>query len=290
MASFIFDGPNKIIQLGDNTVQFSAPTIYSEWKRWIQQGDNTKYEPAFDLAVGGNPLGGNVNLGSYYFLQNGWKIRPWNNDHTLIIEGNLFPVPDDAGLFIATVDPHNVLIAMRTSSLTQQVLIEQSDPIDEVYLADAVWNKDISGISTANYAGTVLKQSGVDAAQAASQTAAAVTAAQNAETAAEAAETAAQANQTDIQAAKASADAAKTAAEAAETASTNNAAEITAAKLAAQAAETAALAAQTAAEAAESAATDNGVDIANVLAAAQAAEAAADAAKKAANLAAALSA
>lgn len=262
MATFEFDGVNKIIQLGTNTVQFSASTVYSEWKRWVSQSDNTKYEPAFDLSVGGNPLGGNISLGSYYFLTNGWKIRPWDADHTLVIEGNLFPVPDDAGLFLPTVNPNNVLIAMRTSSLTQQVLIEQANAIDEEVLADAVWNKDVSGISTANYAGTVLKQSGADAAQAASQTAAAVTAAQNAETAAQAAETAALANQADI----------------------------VAAKLAAQAAESAALAAELAATAAETAALANAADTAAARAAAEAAETAAEAARKAANLAAALSA
>ncbi len=290
MASFEFDGVTKIIRLGVGTVQFSASTVYSEWKRWATQGDNTKFEPAFDLAVGGNPLGGNILLGSYYFLQNGWKIRPWNADHTLVIEGNLFPVPDDAGLFVSTVDPFNVLIAMRTSSLTQQVLVEQANAINEEVLADAVWNKDVSGITAPDYAGTVLQQSGVDAAQAAAQTSAAVTAAENAETAAQAAESAALANQTDIQAAKTSADDAKLAAESAETAALSNASEINLAKLASQAAETAAQAAETAAIAARDAAQGNTTDIAGVLAVAQAAETAALAAKQAANLAAALSA
>lgn len=290
MASFTFDGINKIIECDPGTVQFSAPTIYSEWKRWVSQGDNTKYEPAFDLSVGGNPLGGSVSLGSYYFLTNGWKIRPQDADHTLVVEGNLFPVPDDAGLFLPTVGQRNVLIAMRTSSLTQQLLVEQANAINEDTLADAVWNKDVSGINTTNYAGTVLKETGQDAAQAASQTAAAVSAAQAAETAAQAAETAAQANQSDIQAAKTSADDAKTAAEAAETAALSNASEINLAKLAAQAAETAAQAAETAALAARDAAQGNSADISSVLAAAQAAETAALAAKKAASLAAALSA
>jgi len=253
--AFTFDGPNKIIECDPGTDQFSASTIYSAWKRWAQQGDNAKYQRAFEDSVGANPLGGNVLLGSYYFITNGWKIRPQDTDHTLILEGNLFPVPDTAGIFIPTVSPRNVIIAMRTSSLTQQLLIEQANPVDEVQLANAVWDKDVSGINTANYAGTVLKQSGADAAQAASQTAAAVTAAQNAETAALAAETAAlnadataAANAANILAAKAASEAAETAALAAEAAASAVAGDANAAAVAAQAAETAALAAKAAAE------------------------------------------
>ena len=297
--AFTFDGVNKIIQCNPGTDQFSASTIYSSWKRWVQQGDNAKYPRAFEDSVGSNPLGGSLLLGSYYFITNGWKIRPQNTDHTLILDGNLFPVPDTAGIFIPTIDPKNVIIAMRTSSLTQQLLIEQADPVDELALATAVWDKDVSAINTANYAGTVLKQSGTDAAQAASQTAAAVSAAQAAETAALAAETAATsadstaaANAANILAAKAAAEAAETAALAAETAASavagdaqTAATEATAAKVAAQAAQTAALAAETAALAA---ATPG--DIAPAVAAAQAAEAAAEAAKASADLAAALSA
>lgn len=253
--AFTFDGPNKIIQCDPGTVQFSSATVYSAWKRWAQESDNAKYQRAFEDSVGSNELGGGVLLGAYYFITNGWKIRPQDTDHTLVIEGNLFPVPDTAGIFLPTINPRNVIIAMRTSSLTQQLLVNQAGAIDEDLLAEKVWDKDISAIVTANYAGTVLKQSGTDAAQAASQTAAAVGAAQAAETAAQAAETAALANQADIQATKTSADAAlvaalaaETAAQAAETAAVANSSGVIDAKTAAEAAEVAALAAKAAAE------------------------------------------
>ena len=166
--AFTFDGLTKIIQCDVGTTQFSASSIYSDWKRWVTQGDNAKYVPAFDLSVGGNPLGGAVLLGAYYFLQNGWKIRPQDSDHTLIIEGNLFPVPDDAGLFLPTVSQRNVLIAMRTSSLTQQLVVEAEGggSVDANAVADAVWTKDISAVNTPGQAGTVLNEAETKAAEA----------------------------------------------------------------------------------------------------------------------------
>ena len=153
---FTFDGPNKLIILDPGTTQVSVSDIYSRWKDWASDVDNSKFVRAFEDSVGGNPLGGGVLLGAYYFLTNGWLIRPQEADHTLIVEGNLFPVPDTAGLFAPTVGSFNVLIAQRTSSLTQQVIVDPADAAAEI--ATAVWTEDLSGAQTLDTSGDMLKK------------------------------------------------------------------------------------------------------------------------------------
>ena len=120
---FTFDGPNKIISCALGTYSFSASGIYSRWKDWLQDDpERMRFEPAFSGSVGGESLGGGVFVGGYFFLQNGWSIRPMEQDHQLILSGNLFPIPDNAALFTSTLGDFQVIVGMRTSSLTQQVV------------------------------------------------------------------------------------------------------------------------------------------------------------------------
>jgi hypothetical protein len=156
--TFTFDGLNKLIVCDTGVTQFSASEVYSRWKEWTTIGDNLKFEQAFQNSIGGNPLGGGVLLGAYYFLTNGWKIRPQEADHTLIIEGNLFPFPDTAGLFVNTLGSFNVIIALRTSSLTQQVLISETNSLTASGIADAVWSEDLSTQQQLNTAGDIIKK------------------------------------------------------------------------------------------------------------------------------------
>ena len=142
-GDFTFDGPNNVISVSTGVVQFSAGELYSRWKQWCADGDNTKYAAAFANSVGGESLGGGVYVGGYYFLQNGWLIRPQEADHQLLVSGNLFPIPDTASLFTNTLGSYQVVVGMRTSSLTQQLVTEAT--VNASDIADAVWSEDISG-------------------------------------------------------------------------------------------------------------------------------------------------
>lgn len=115
-----FDGPNKLIILSATTT-LDAQEVYSRWKDWVTLSDNAKFEPAFSNSVGGNALGGGVNLGQYFFIQNGWQIRPQESAHTLTVTGNLFPIPDTASVYAPTLGDFNVQIIQSQSSLTQQL-------------------------------------------------------------------------------------------------------------------------------------------------------------------------
>lgn len=150
-GSFTFDGPSKIISCSLGTLTFSAAELYSRWKDWlVDDPARFRFEPAFSGSVGGEPLGGGVFVGGYFFLQNGWVVRPQEADHQLIVSGNLYPIPETANLFTSTLGDFQVIVGMRTSSLTQQVVTSSgggsgaSGPTAGE-IAEAVWAEDISG-------------------------------------------------------------------------------------------------------------------------------------------------
>jgi hypothetical protein len=79
------DGATKRIAL--DRAEIDAAEIWSEWVRW--HPTNTEWPLAFTL-VGGIPLGGGLFIPPYFFLLNGWRVRPMESNHNLTITGNLF--------------------------------------------------------------------------------------------------------------------------------------------------------------------------------------------------------
>lgn len=118
---YTFDGINKLIILNTGVTSFDVSDLYSRWKDWVLESDNSKFLPAFANSVGGDALGNGQFVGQYYFIQNGWQIRPQEADHSLNINGNLFPIPETADPFAPPLGNFNVKIRLNTSSLTQAV-------------------------------------------------------------------------------------------------------------------------------------------------------------------------
>ena len=79
------DGAAKRIILDSASV--SAARIWSAWVDWHEA--NQQWPLAFQL-VGGNALGGGLFIPPYFFLLNGWRVRPMESSHNLTITGNLF--------------------------------------------------------------------------------------------------------------------------------------------------------------------------------------------------------
>ena len=79
------DGATRRIILDSASV--SAAQIWSAWVDWHKA--NQQWPLAFQL-VGGNALGGGLFIPPYFFLMNGWRVRPMEASHNLLIEGNLF--------------------------------------------------------------------------------------------------------------------------------------------------------------------------------------------------------
>lgn len=100
-----FDTTAKRIVLDSATV--TAQSIYAAWVDWVATSDNAKYLPAF-RAVGGDDLGAGLSIPPYYFLQNGWRVRPMEANQTLTITGNLF-VDGGGDPVVSTLGSFNVL-------------------------------------------------------------------------------------------------------------------------------------------------------------------------------------
>ena len=79
------NGATKRIILDSASV--SAAQIWSAWVDWHEA--NQQWPLAFQL-VGGNALGGGLFIPPYFFLLNGWRVRPMEASHNLTITGNLF--------------------------------------------------------------------------------------------------------------------------------------------------------------------------------------------------------
>lgn len=85
--SYTFDGVNKLCILGVG-VTLDVKDMYSRWKDWVVLTDNSKFTP-FLSVVGGDPTVGANAIANYFFVLNGWKIRPYEASHTLTVDGIL---------------------------------------------------------------------------------------------------------------------------------------------------------------------------------------------------------
>ena len=117
--AIVFDPAQKRIVLDSASV--SAAEIFSRWEDWIAAGDNAKYLPAF-RQVGGDDLGGGLSIPAYFFLQNGWRVRPMEAHHTLTLNGNLF-TDDGTEPVVATIGSWRVLTRLIVPVQAQTVNI-----------------------------------------------------------------------------------------------------------------------------------------------------------------------
>jgi len=115
VAKVLFDGAVKVITVnyGEASIDVKQD-IYSEWKNWIAISANANFEQAI-RTVGGDETVESQYIAPYFFLLNGWKIRPYEGDHTLNINGNLY-VDGGGSPFVHTVGNFNVLINLTLSN------------------------------------------------------------------------------------------------------------------------------------------------------------------------------
>ena len=140
-----FDGTNKLIICTAGTTSLDVQEdIYSAWKDWVQTDDNAKYLQALAV-IGGDPITETISLGSTYFLENGWKIRPQESSHVLTVSGNLY-ARDGSSPFVVTLGNYNVMISMARSNLIDTVNTAGTGPLtaeQETQLADAALNSKL---------------------------------------------------------------------------------------------------------------------------------------------------
>ena len=137
-----FDASAKLITLTEAPVSGKVTLdvqidLFSDSKEdWKANLNLNKYKFLFRDTFGGQDLGGDLFAGAYYFMDNisGWRIKPYEADHELIVNGNLFGVDPSAPIFIPTTGEFTVLMRLNTSQLTQSVLsgsgVTEQDKID----------------------------------------------------------------------------------------------------------------------------------------------------------------
>lgn len=138
-----FDGATKRIVLDSAAV--SAAEIWSRWVDWHAAG-NTQWPLAFQL-VGGQALGGELFIPPYFFLLNGWRVRPMESSHNLTITGNLFV--DGGGVpVVSTLGTYQVNVNYTVPVQAQGIATSGSGyngltPTEIAAIADAVWSKTL---------------------------------------------------------------------------------------------------------------------------------------------------
>lgn len=131
-----FDGVNRLVRVNHGITALDVRAeMYSAWKRWVLEG-NANFPPAFSF-VGGEPLGGGRQAGTYFFLNNvaGWRIKPHEADHELTLVGNAYALDPNQSMFVPTDGAYTVAIRLETSSLAQAVEVAGSAGT----IASAVW-------------------------------------------------------------------------------------------------------------------------------------------------------
>jgi hypothetical protein len=102
-------------------------------------------------------------LGSTFFLENQWRIRPYEGDHTLTVDGNLY---DRLGAspYVSTLGAYNVFIISTVSDLVQTIDTSSNVAITNTDVqniaanaATLVWDKDKGEVVTANSMGEHVK-------------------------------------------------------------------------------------------------------------------------------------
>jgi len=126
-GDFTFDGAAKLIIVGDGVTSISVVDMYSRWKDWQQvvhlEGEsNAKWPLAFRY-VGGDPTQGQNYIIPYFFLQNGWRVRPYEGNHTLEVNGTL--LADGGGdPYASTVGAYNVRVQATVPLTAEAITVE----------------------------------------------------------------------------------------------------------------------------------------------------------------------
>lgn len=147
----VFDAREKLIYVSEGVTELNVTIdIYSAWKEWKINSPEaphpTAYPNAFSV-VGGDDITTTQKLGGTFFLENGWRLKPWPSQegYVLTIDGNLYTREAGGN---PVIPESNVTISLTRSNLIDVVVVEPVaatiSPADVATIADAVWNESLS--------------------------------------------------------------------------------------------------------------------------------------------------
>lgn len=147
-----FDGENRLILINYGVTTIDVQTdIYSAWKRWVGQIDNQKYPQALKV-IGGDPIDQTNIITPYYFLTNGWRVRPFEGNHSLTITGIIL-TDNNQDPLVATLQPWNISITRIVPVKAESVLSGGAAAPTAQQNAQAVWEALLSSMAGATAGG-----------------------------------------------------------------------------------------------------------------------------------------
>ena len=118
MSKVFFDGAERLIIVQPEIVELNfQEDVFSPWKDWFLEDTNSRF------GIGLTTTGGKDSVvvpsgekGITFFLDEGWRIRPFEGSHRLLIFGNVYTV-DGEDPFVETLGYFKVTIAMTVSNI-----------------------------------------------------------------------------------------------------------------------------------------------------------------------------
>ena len=163
----VFDGATRTIYVAEGVRDLDTKIdLYSAWKEWVLASTEAPspivWAPAF-TAVGGDPITDSQDLGTTYFLENGWRIQPTpdGTSYTLTIAGNLYTREAGETPFRFA---NGVSVSLVRSNIVELITVEALavaiTPADVTAIANAaadqVWDETLSEHKTAGSTGRKL--------------------------------------------------------------------------------------------------------------------------------------
>ena len=151
-----FDGDNRLILINYGETDITVTTqIYSDWKEWWQVRDNAKYPQALSV-IGGESIGSGLTVGATYFLENGWRIKPWEGNHNITLTGNIYTREEGESIWADVEGQWKINAQNRVSALVFQTTgttTGSAASVNADEIADAVWKYATTGSTTSGEMG-----------------------------------------------------------------------------------------------------------------------------------------
>lgn len=110
--AFSFDASTKRITLSSGTTSISVRDLWSRYVDWWLTSNNSGIAPIAMAQVGGNDidLTAGTTIPIFIFLQNGWKLKPQEANHTLAVTDGILLVDGGGDPFVNTTGSYTVRI------------------------------------------------------------------------------------------------------------------------------------------------------------------------------------
>lgn len=107
---YTFNGSDKVVSLTLGTTVLDVRDLYSRWKDWVVSTGSMFLQGI--SVVGGEPVDESqgIYVTSYFFLENGWKIKPQEANHKLKVTSGVLVTSDGSDPFVPTEGSYNVLV------------------------------------------------------------------------------------------------------------------------------------------------------------------------------------